>query len=92
MDDKINAITELFKEAGQTHHHAFIETDGADEDWPIWYADFLVDRLSELLDARLTRTQIVVLLVELDRQQKAIAPGVNWTRYYAKELVTRYSI
>ena len=90
MENKIQAIAELLQETGHAHHQAYIETNGADDDWPIWYADYLVDKLGEKLDATFTRTQIVVLLVELDRQQKVTAPGTNWMRFYAKELVNRY--
>ena len=90
MNEKINALAELFGQAGHAHHQAYIETDGADDDWAIWYADYLVDKLPEHLDATLTRTQIVVLLVELDRLIHVTAPGANWTRFYAKELISRY--
>ena len=90
MEGKIQAIAELLKQSGRAHHQAFIEVNGADDDWPIWYADYLVDKLNQLLSTSLTRTQIVVLLVELDQQQKATAPDANWTEFYAKELVNRY--
>lgn len=90
MENKIQALADLLQETGHEHHQAFIDTDGADPDWPIWYANYLVDRLGNLLDATFTRTQIVVLLVELDRQQQATAPGTNWMRFYAKVLVNRY--
>ena len=90
MEDKIQAIANLLQQTGQAHHQAFIDTDGADDDWAIWYADYLFGKLDDLLDARLTRTQIVILMVDLDRLHKATAPGSNWARFYAKELVNRY--
>ena len=90
MEDKILAVANLLQEAGHAHHEAYIATDGDDPDWPLWYADYLVDKLGILLDATLTRTQIVLLLVELDRLQQTTAPGTNWMRFYAKELVNRY--
>ena len=34
-------LVDLFREAGHAHHAAFAATDGADPDWPIWYADYL---------------------------------------------------
>ena len=90
MEDRIQALAELFQETGHEHHQAYLETDGADPDWPLWYADYLVDRLGEHLDASFTRTQIVVLLVELERLQQATAPGSNWMRFYARVLINRY--
>lgn len=90
MDEKIQALANLLQETGQAHHQAFIETDGADDDWAIWYADYLIEKLHNILEARLTRTQLVVLMVELDRLHKATAPGSNWAQFYAKELINRY--
>lgn len=90
MDDRITELADLFQEAGHAHHQAYIETNGADDDWAIWYADYLIGSLSDLLDASLTRTQIIVLLVELDRLHRTIVPGSNWSVFYARELVKRY--
>jgi hypothetical protein len=39
-------LQELFREVGKAHHQAFIETDGADPEWPLWYANFLQGRLN----------------------------------------------
>src|SRR3954471_10797358 len=36
----------LFHEVGEAHHQAYIETDGADPEWPLWYADYLRDKLA----------------------------------------------
>lgn len=90
MNDKIQVLADLFQATGYAHHQAYIETDGADDDWAIWYADYLVDKLSDQLEAKLTRTNIVVLLVELERLHQSTAPGSNWMRFYAKELINRY--
>ena len=51
----IKQLAELFKKTGQAHHQAFIETDGEDPDWPIWYANYLGDRLTPFLDRKSTR-------------------------------------
>ena len=39
-------LEELFREASEAHHQAYIETDGADPEWPLWYADYLRDKLA----------------------------------------------
>ena len=49
MDDRVAKVSELLHEAGETHHVVYRITDGADEDWASWYADWLI-RLSELPD------------------------------------------
>ena len=43
------SIVELLQEVAETHHRVYRITDGADDDWASWYADWLLDR-SELPD------------------------------------------
>lgn len=88
--DKRQQLEALFYQVGSAHHQAFIETDGADADWPIWYAEFMRDRLAELLDARFTTSELVYLLVGLDREVQRVAPGAKWQSYYARVLLERY--
>lgn len=80
----------LLREAGDAHHEAYRDTDGADADWPLWYAEYLRDRLGTLLDARFTTSELVYLLVSLDREVQRLAPGGNWQAYYARALLERY--
>ena len=42
--DLTHSLENLFRETGQAHHQAFLSTNGADPDWPIWYAGYLVDK------------------------------------------------
>jgi len=88
--DLVQQIADLFVEAGHAHHQAFIETDGADPDWPLWYADYLHPSLSALLKARFTRSELVYLLVALEKEQSTQAPGADWPHYYARSLAKRY--
>lgn len=80
----------LFQETGQAHHEAFLETDGADPDWPIWYADYLHEKLSALLQADFTRSELVYLLVRVDKERSLQAPGSDWGHYYARFFLDRY--
>jgi hypothetical protein len=88
--DKREQLASLFEEAWKAHHQAFSDVDGADPDWPIWYAAYLQAPLGELLDARFTQSELVYLLVTLDREVQRMAPGANWKGYYAKKLMERY--
>lgn len=88
---KQEEVAALFREAGEAHHAAYSETDGADPDWPIWYAGYLQPRLSAALNAKFTKSELVYLLVSLDREVQRQAPGANWHAYYAKALVSRYT-
>lgn len=88
--DSVSQIARLLAEAGEAHHAAFADTDGADPDWPIWYAEYLVDRLGTLLGATLTKSELVYLLVTADRERSRRAPGARWPEYFARFFVTRY--
>jgi len=81
----------LFREVGEAHHQAYSETDGADPEWPLWYADYLRERLALLLDASFTRSELVYLLVMVANEQPLTAPGANWARYYAKFFIRLYA-
>lgn len=91
MDDKIKALADIFRQAGTAHHEAFKATDGDDPDWPIWYADYLHDKLPAHLGVKLTKSDIIYAIMRLDKELKSEAPGADWARYYAKSLLNRYS-
>ncbi len=38
----------------------YIDTDGFDPEWPLYYADHLLGRLNELLGAKLTKSELRV--------------------------------
>ena len=88
--DLAQQLEELFRESGQAHHQAYIETDGADPEWPLWYADYLRERLGALLDANFTQSELVYLLLLVANEQPLRAPGANWARYYAKFFIELY--
>jgi hypothetical protein len=89
--DLLQQLEELFREVQHAHHQAFIETDGVHPDWPIWYADYLLPRLGELLHARFTRSELVYLLVKVEAERALEAPGAKWYRYYARFFAQRYT-
>ena len=54
--------------------------DGADDDWASWYGDWLV-RLSELPDLLGTtpvRSELVYMLVRLDKEYGEQKPAGSW--------------
>lgn len=90
MEDLVQKITQLLTETGHAHHQAYMETDGADAEWPMWYAEYLKDKLATILDAQFTKSELVYLLILMDRTQRIEAPGANWRQYYARFLINRY--
>ena len=90
MADLIAQLETLFREVGQKHHEAFLETDGIDPEWPLWYADLLMDKLPALLGTDLTKSELVYLLVHLDKEQSHQAPDMPWPRFYAEFFARQY--
>jgi hypothetical protein len=90
MSESFDRLVALFHETGQAHHAAYAETDGDDPDWPIWYAGFLVDRLPEILNNEITRSELVYSLVLLSRQQSQLADKTEWPEYYARYFIENY--
>ena len=82
------AIAKLLEEVSETHHRVFRITDGADDDWASWYADWLLrlSELSKLLGREPVRSHLVHALVQLDRDYTAASPDERWEDWYAARL------
>ena len=91
MDERSVRASELLHEAAETHHQVFRITDGADDDWASWYANWLVtlSELPELLGRPVVRSELTWLLVGLDKEYVQSKPDERWEDYYARELVRR---
>ena len=85
-------IAELLHEAAETHHRVYRITDGTDDDWASWYADWLI-RLSELpslLGVTPVRSELVYVLVKLAKDYDEAQPGEPWEDYYASRLAEHF--
>lgn len=82
------AIAAVLQEAAETHHRVYRITDGADDDWASWYADWLLDlsELPALLGATPVRSHLVHALVQLDRDYTSEGSGEPWPAFYARRL------
>jgi hypothetical protein len=93
MKANITKVAELLHEAAETHHVVYRIVDGADDDWASWYGDWLV-RLSELpqlLGAPMVRSELVYLLVRLDKEYVEREPAEPWETYYARAIVEHFT-
>jgi len=92
MTDPVEQVSALLHEAGETHHGVFRIVDGADDDWASWYAWWLINlsELPDLLDAKPVRSELIYLLVSLDKEYTAEAPGEPWETYYARRILHRF--
>jgi hypothetical protein len=92
MDEATERIAELLHEAAETHHRVFRITDGVDEDWATWYADWLINlsELPTLLGEAPVRSDLTHALVQLDRDYTSKAQSDRWEDVYARELRARF--
>jgi hypothetical protein len=93
MDAQITKIAQLLHEAGETHHAVYRIVDGDDSDWASWYGDWLV-RLSELpqlLGTTPVRSELVYLLVRLDKEYLEQKPAEEWEAYYARAILEHFT-
>jgi hypothetical protein len=93
MADVTGGISQLLHEAAETHHRVYRIADGEDPDWASWYADWLINlsELPDLLGARPVRSELVYLLVGLDREFTAQSPPGRWEDYYAGRIAEHFS-
>jgi hypothetical protein len=93
MTELSRHVAELLNEAGETHHLVYRIVDGEDPDWASWYADWLL-RLSELpqlLGTMPVRSELVWLLVSLDKDYIRENPETPWPQWYAERVIDHFS-
>jgi hypothetical protein len=91
MNDRIERVTALLQEAAETHHVVYRIVDGDDPDWASWYADWLLtlSELPEIFGATPVRSELVWLLVQLDKDYTEASPDQPWPAWYAERMVDR---
>jgi hypothetical protein len=93
VSEPIERARALLREVAETHHQVYRITDGADDDWATWYADWLVrlSELPELLGRRPVRSELTYHLVALDRDYVTTAPAQPWEEFYAQRLIQLFA-
>jgi hypothetical protein len=91
-DDRFMRIAALLHEAGETHHVVYRIVDGDDPDWASWYADWLINlsELPQILGTTPVRSELVWLLVLLDKEYTAANPEALWPQWYAERIVEHF--
>jgi hypothetical protein len=94
MTETVEQIGRLLHEASETHHRVFRIVDGDDNDWASWYAWWLINlsELPDLLGAKPVRSELIYLLVSLDKQYATEAPGEAWEPYYARQILSHFRL
>jgi hypothetical protein len=80
-DEELEAI---LVETGHKHHEAYLESDGADPDWALWYAGYLQARIWDGLGRLLSRSDFVYLLKRGDLEARAGDDPSQWPAVYVR--------
>lgn len=93
MNDQSTQIAALLHEVGETHHLVYRIVDGDDPDWASWYGDWLLNlsELSDILGTKPVRSELVWLLVSLDKQYTEANPEAPWPQWYADRILEHFS-
>ena len=76
-DPREQQVERLFREAGPAHHEAFIDTDGTDPEWPLWYAEYLQERMSALLGQDVSTSELAHLIIGAEEDRAEHAPEAD---------------
>ena len=89
MATSLKTLSELLHEVAETHHVVWKITDGTDPDWASWYADQLLQRthFPEVIGKPVVRSELVYMLVKLDKDYTSQQPSEHWEDYYARNLL-----
>ena len=94
MTDRAARVAALLHEVGETHHLVYRIVDGEDPDWASWYGSWLVEHseLPEILGSAPVRSELVWLLVALDKEYQQASPGSPWPDWYAERIVEHLGV
>jgi hypothetical protein len=93
MDERAQRVAALLHEAGEVHHVVYRITDGADDDWASFYADWLTrhSELGDVLGAVPVRSHLVHELVDSERAYAEAHTDESWEQWYARRVVERFA-
>lgn len=63
----IDELANLLNETAESHHNAFTVTNGEDAEWPIWYADYLLDKMRRMLNSKFTKSELIYIVVSAEK-------------------------
>ena len=84
MTTTVEELAELLLETGHHHHQAYISSEGVDPEWALWYAGYLQGQIWDRLGEIPSRSALVHLLVEADKQFEPTTSNPDWPPFYAR--------
>jgi hypothetical protein len=92
MASDLGRIEDLLTEVSETHHQVFRIVDGADDDWASWYAWWLINasELPAIIGLKPVSSELIYLLVSLDKEYTARPREERWQSYYAGRIMQHF--
>jgi hypothetical protein len=88
-DTLIQKLKELLLETAKEHHQAFIETDGEDTEWPLWYAGYLKEKIAGLVEKKISKSELIYLIVSAEKEKEKSKSKTGWEEFYADFIAER---
>jgi len=83
-------LADLLVETGHHHHQAYETSDGVDPEWALWYAGYLQSQLFGRTPALPSRSSLVHLLVQGDKEFVPTDVAPEWPLAYADLMLTEF--
>lgn len=83
----VDELAALITDTGHHHHQAYIESDGADPEWPLWYAGYLQAQIWDAFGAVPSRSRLVYLLLAGERAHAESGGDTPWPTFYAQLII-----
>jgi hypothetical protein len=86
-------IAEVLHDAEQTHGTVYKIVNGDHPDWASWYANWLItlSPLPDRLGVTPVPSELVYLLVRLDKEYRATPHEQSWQDYYASGIAAHFA-
>jgi hypothetical protein len=90
MEDK-ERLAAILERAEQVHAVVTERTGGADPDWALFYAWWLLNwsDLPEILGARPALAELTARLIALDVEYRSVSRPESWPAFYAQGLLSQ---
>jgi len=82
-------LADLLIKAGHSHHKAYMEADGIDPDWAMWYSGFLQARLFDHVEQIPPRSALVHMLIQADIDHPGLGGPPQWAPVYAADMLPK---
>ena len=76
-------LAELLMKTGHHHHQAYIEADGVDPEWALWYSGYLQANLWDSAGVLPSRSRLIQLLLNAEADFNASGSTDPWPPAYA---------